>query len=126
MVIFFWSVLLVLIRLFSLHNFQKSLEYRSQCLLLAHFRVEPARPRQELCVRPALDDRALSHHEDPVCAAYRAQPVGDGDRGAALLRPVQGRLFSEHNQDAALEMDGSQSTTADYRVTYLVAEPGLG
>ena len=62
-----------------------SLKNRSQFLFLAHPGVNPAGPRQQFRVRPALYDRPLPHDEDLVGAPHRTQSVSDRDGGAALL-----------------------------------------
>jgi len=43
--------------------------------------------RQQLVVRPALDDRTLMQHEDDVRVTDRRQTVGDRDRRAAVEQP---------------------------------------
>lgn len=61
----------------------------AKCLsheLSAHELLVATVHRYELIVRSLLDDVALAHTDDLVCADDRAKPMSDHDNGLLLLR----------------------------------------
>ena len=84
-------------------NHARKIQSVSRALLLARRRrvaallgpqlgVKAVPLPEQLRMRAALHDLTLVDHEDLVHVLDRAQPVRDGDGGAALLRVVQGLL----------------------------------
>ena len=76
--------------IFRLHR-RRQLLILPRLLPLPHLRIQAIR-RQQLLMRPALDDPAVIQHQDLLRIGHRRQAVRDHQRGAVLRNLLQLRL----------------------------------